>query len=269
VLLAIDIGNSQSSLGAFDGDRLLYHWRIETRTSRTADEYASLLLPLFQQFGIEAASWKGVALCSVVPAADSQVAEFSRRYLDHEPLRIHSGMPLGFSMNLSTPHEVGADRLVNVAYAVRKLPLPCIVVDFGTATTFDFVSEDRIYEGGAIVPGLWMGAEGLGGKTAKLPLIDLEFPPAVVGKSTVECIQSGILNGYCALIDGLIGKMEAEVGRECHVALTGGLSARFESRLEHPVQILPDLTLEGIQILHTEVAGKDFALRPYVPGPVH
>lgn len=269
MLLAIDIGNTQSSFGAFDGDKLLYHWRIETRASRTADEYASLLLPLFHQFGIEATSWDGVAVCSVVPAVDGQVVEFSRRYLEREPVRIHSGLPLGFSMNLSTPHEVGADRLVNVAYAIRRLPLPCIVVDFGTATTFDLISEDKIYEGGAIAPGLWMGAEGLGGRTAKLPVIDLEFPTHVIGKSTVECIQSGILHGYCALIDGLLDKMESEVGQECTVALTGGLSGRFESRLAHPVRILPDLTLEGIRLIYEEVAGQDFAMRPFSTEPIH
>ncbi len=269
MLLALDIGNSQSSLGAFDGDRLLYHWRIETRASRTADEYAALLLPLFQQFGIEASQWKGVAICSVVPPADGQLVDFSRRYLNREPVRIHPGLPLGFAMNLSTPHEVGADRLVNVAYAVRKLVLPCIVIDFGTATTFDLVGEDKIYEGGAIVPGLRMGAEALGGKTAKLPVIDLEFPPHVVGKSTVEAIQSGLLYGYCALIDGMIAKIEAEIGKECSVTLTGGLASCFESRLAHPCQIFPDLTLEGISLLYQEVAGKDFAMRPYTAEPIH
>jgi type III pantothenate kinase len=269
LLLAIDIGNSQTSLGAFDGERLLYHWRIETRPSRTADEYAALLLPLFAQFGLEPSSWQGVAVCSVVPAVDGQIVDFCRRYFDREPMRIHAGLPLGFSMNLSAPHEVGADRLVNVAYAIRKLTLPCIVVDFGTATTFDLVSPQKIYEGGAIVPGLWMGAEALGGKTAKLPVIDLEFPPHVIGKSTVECIQSGILYGYCALIDGLIDKIEAEWGSECHIALTGGLAGRFESRLTHACEILPDLTLVGIQMIYQEIAGGDFAQLPYPPEPVH
>jgi type III pantothenate kinase len=269
VLLAIDTGNTQTSFGAFDGDRLLYHLRIETRASRTCDEYAAILLPLFSQLGIEASQWEGVAICSVVPASDGQLVDFSRRYLDREPMRVHPGLPLGFSMNLSTPHEVGADRLVNVAYAVRKLSLPCIVVDFGTATTFDWISEDKIYEGGAIAPGLWMGAEGLGGKTAKLPVIDLEFPHRVVGKSTVECIQSGLLHGYCALIDGMLEKMEAEMGQECTVALTGGLAPRFEGRLRHKCMILPDLTLEGINILYKEVAGRDFAMRPHTSEPIH
>ena len=256
-------------MGAFENDALIHHWRIETRPSRTADEYAALLFPLFAQRGLSSESWKGIALCSVVPSVDGQLTEFFRRYLGQEPVRIHSGLPLGFSMNLATPHEVGADRLVNVAYAIRRLPLPCIVVDFGTATTFDFISEDKIYQGGAIVPGLWMGAEGLGGKTAKLPVIDLAFPDSVIGKSTVECIQSGLLYGYCALIDGLLERFEAEVGTACHVALTGGLSQLFEGRLEHPCQVLPDLTLEGIRILHEEVAGQDFAMRPFSPEPIH
>jgi type III pantothenate kinase len=270
LLLAIDIGNTQISLGAFEGERLLSHWRVETRASRTSDEYASVLLPLFHQFGIEALNWKGVAICSVVPSVDGQLVEFSRRYLNREPVRIHSGLPLGFTLNLTSPHEVGADRLVNVAYAVRRLSLPCIVVDFGTATTFDLISDQRVYEGGAIVPGLWMGAEGLGGKTAKLPLIDLEFPSRVVGKGTVECIQSGLLHGYCALIDGLVAKMEAELGHACHLALTGGLSGKFESRLSHACQILPDLTLEGISLLYHEVAGNEFLQRPYSSAePVH
>ncbi|MBY0370030.1 type III pantothenate kinase [bacterium] len=269
MLLAVDIGNTQTSLGAFEGEQLLFHWRIETRSSRTADEYASLLFPLFAQRGLSGESWKGIALCSVVPSVDGQFMDFCRRYLGQDPVRIHSALPLGFSMNLATPHEVGADRLVNVAYAIRKLPLPCIVVDFGTATTFDFISEDLVYQGGAIVPGLWMGAEGLGGKTAKLPVIDLAFPASVIGKSTVECIQSGLLYGYCALIDGMLSRIESECGKPCHVALTGGLSSLFAGRLEHECQILPDLTLEGIRILYQEVAGQDFAMRPFAAEPIH
>ena len=204
MLLVVDIGNSETSFGLFKNGKLQHHWRAETYVARTADEYAALLFPLLQNAGVSAEHWEGIALCSVVPAAEMALEDFCETYLKQRPFKVQSSVRLGFSINVDSPAEVGADRLANAAYAVRHLKLPAIVVDFGTATTFDVVSSGKVYEGGVILPGVRIAVEALSLKTSKLPLIDLKFPPSVIGKNTIDCIRGGILYGYCDSIDGLL-----------------------------------------------------------------
>jgi type III pantothenate kinase len=252
VLLALDIGNSQTSFGVFKDHKLLHHWRAETHVSQTADEYAAFLFPLVDHAGLSKEAWEGVAICSVVPPAEQTFEYFCKTYLKKAPFKIHSGVVLDFGLNVEVPAEVGADRLANVAYAVKNLKLPAIVVDLGTATTFDVITSKRTYEGGIILPGLRMGAEGLSKRTSLLPLIDVAFPPSVIGKNTVTCIQSGILYGYCDQIDGLLARIAAELGESCDVVLTGGLSVLFQGKLKTPARFLPNLTLEGIEILYSQ-----------------
>lgn len=249
MLLAIDVGNSQTSFGVFKNSQLIHHWRIETRPNRTADEYAGILLPILNQAGLQP-NWDGVAICSVVPASEAAIEKFCADYFNLIPLRIHSELDLGFTIGVDFPQEVGADRLANAAYAVKNLPLPAIVVDFGTATTFDLISQSKAYEGGVILPGVLLGAKALSGGTSKLPAIPMAFPKSVVGKNTVACIQSGLLYGYCDTLDGLIRRFEEELGTECHVVLTGGTSDLFHSRLKKKTKLLPNLTLEGIELVY-------------------
>jgi type III pantothenate kinase len=255
VLLALDIGNSQTSFGVFDGRKLLHHWRAETKVSRTSDEYAALLFPLLDHVGLKQGRWESVVVCSVVPSAEQSFEQFCQDYLKISPFKIHSRMDLGLVLNVEVPGEVGADRLANAAYASRRLQLPAIVVDLGTATTFDVVSKEKVYEGGIILPGVRMGAEALSHKTSKLPLVDIQFPASIIGKSTVECLRSGILFGYCEMMDGLLERLVHEVGQPCDVALTGGLSAMFHQRLRTRTKLLPDLTLEGAVLLYFESVG--------------
>ena len=252
MLLAIDIGNSQTSYGVFEGSNLLHHWRAETKVSRTEDEYASLLFPLLDYAGLKSAEWEAIIICSVVPPVERTLEAFCRLYLSHSPFKIHSGLKIGFSFDVEVPSEVGADRLANGAYAVKYLKLPAVVVDLGTATTFDVVTQDRVYRGGLILPGVRMGVEALGSKTSKLPMVDLEYPPSVIGRNTVDCIRSGILFGYLEAMNGLLDRLEVELRGLGDIALTGGLSPLFRSRMRREVKWLPNLTLEGAEIIYRQ-----------------
>lgn len=249
MLLAIDFGNTQVSFGIFSNDRkLVHHWRAETTASRTKDEYAALLFPLFQHHSIDPKSLTGVAVCSVVPPANENFKRFCLDYLGVKPFLVQHTSQLGFTLNVDLPQEVGADRLANAAYAVTHLKLPAIVVDLGTATTFDIVSEKKVYEGGIILPGVKMGTESLSRRTALLPDVDVRFPKSVIGKNTVACIQSGVLWGYTDAINGLLERLKKEVPGAT-IVLTGGVAPLFQEKLNVTAQILPNLTLEGTEIL--------------------
>lgn len=250
MLLAVDMGNSQTSFGIISENKFLYHWRAETKISRTAEEFAALLFPLLDHAGLRNVSWKAIVLCSVVPPAEHAFEQFCKHYLNQKVFKIHSELALGFGMGVSFPKEVGADRLANAAYAIRFLKLPSVVVDFGTATTFDVVSAKGIYEGGAILPGVRISIEALSSRTSKLPWVDLDFPQSVIGKNTAQCIQSGVLYGYCDMIDGLLTRVSKELGSNLDVALTGGLAFLFHERLKTETKLLPNLTLEGILALY-------------------
>ena len=254
MLLAVDIGNSQTSIGAFESGRWVKTWRLETRYDRTSDEYASVLMPLFQQAGFSEDSWAGIALCSVVPSVENAFEGFCRDYLKHTPVVIDHRLDLGFELDVETPQEVGADRLANAAYAVAHLKLPALVIDFGTATTFDLITDAPSYQGGVILPGVRLAVRALSGGTSKLPSIPLEFPDSVIGRSTTACIQSGILYGYCDQLDGLLKRFEKAVGKPCTVALTGGLAYLFQKRLRTESTLIPNLTLEGVALLHSRGA---------------
>ncbi len=252
MLLAIDVGNTQTSYGVFKSSRLVHHWRGETKAVRSVDEYASFLIPLLQNAGIEFEDFEGVAICSVVPPVNFNLKKFAETYIEKEPFFISHANRSSFSMGVDTPAEVGADRLANTAYAVQHLKLPAIVVDLGTATTFDVITEDKVYQGGIILPGISMGAEGLSRKTSLLPLVDTDFPRSVIGKNTVTCIQSGILFGYCDAIDGLLKRIQDELKSSCEIVLTGGIAPLIHRHLRASTKFLPNLTLEGTEILYRE-----------------
>lgn len=252
MLLAIDIGNTQTSYGLFKETQLVHHWRGETKAVRSVDEYASFLIPLLQNVDISLRDFEGVAVCSVVPPCNFNVKKFCENYLGKTPFFVSHTNKSAFSMGVETPSEVGADRLANTAYAVKHLKLPAIVVDLGTATTFDVITQDKVYQGGVILPGISMGAEGLSRKTSLLPLVDTDFPKSVIGKNTVTCIQSGILFGYCDAIDGLLKRIQDELKSSCEIVLTGGISPLIHRHLKLHTKILPNLTLEGIEILYRD-----------------
>lgn len=249
MLLAIDIGNTNTVAGAFQGDKLVDRWRVTTDTQRMPDEYAALFETLFRMSGLPP-RFDGVVIGSVVPGVQAAITEVVRRYWDAEPLVLSPHLEFGIEVTYTPPQAVGADRIANAVAAIQAYGTPAIVVDFGTATTFDAISGDAAYIGGAIAPGLEISQEALFARTAQLPRIPLEAPPSAVGTTTITSLQSGILYGYAGLVDGLVERIRAELGPGTTVISTGGLAqiiAPLTATIQH---VDPDLTLVGLRLLH-------------------
>jgi type III pantothenate kinase len=248
-LFCIDIGNTNVVMGVYQGVELLAHWRIATDHNRMADEYAMLILDLFDRAAQDPAAVEGVIMASVVPPLTSIFAKLSQRYFDQKPLVVGSGIQTGVRVRLDSPAEVGADRVVNAAAAYRRYGGPACIVDLGTATTFDILSVEGDYLGGAIAPGIGIAAEALFQRTAKLPRIDVVRPSTVIGKSTVQAMQSGLFFGYVGLVEGLIARFRAEMGPEMRVIATGGLAATIAAETPVIDVVDPWLTLDGLRLI--------------------
>jgi len=249
-LLAIDVSNTHTKIGVFDGDRLVRHWRVRTDEDRTADEYGVLLLGLFQAAGASTAEINGVIVSSVVPPMNPMLDELARTYFGQQPVHVGPGTKTGMPILYDNPREVGADRIVNSVAAYERYHNACIVVDFGTATTFDCVSGRGEYLGGVITPGIGISLDALCAKTAKLPKVELVKPTRVIGKTTVHAIQAGSIYGYVALVDGLVDRIRGELGAGARVIATGGFATLLapESRTIETVDEF--LTLDGLQLIY-------------------
>ena len=249
MLLVIDVGNTNTVLGVFDGAELRDHWRLVTAQNRTSDEYAVLLHALFDMARLEVGAVDAAILSSVVPAAQAPLEQMLRGRLRVTPLAVGPGIKTGMPILYENPREVGADRIVNAVAAYERYHAGAIVVDFGTATTFDCVTPAGEYLGGAIAPGVTISADALYRHAAKLPRVELVRPKAVVGRNTVASIQSGLLWGYVGLVDGIVRRMTAEVGFAPRVVATGGLAGVIAPQSE-TIQDTDDLlTLRGLKIL--------------------
>jgi type III pantothenate kinase len=258
MLLAIDVGNTESVIGVFDGETLSWHWRMATVRDRTADELALLYGGFLEQRGLSfSRQITGVVIASVVPDQTQSLREMVRRYFHFPPVVLEPGVKTGISILTDNPREVGADRIANAVAAFAKYGGPCIVVDFGTATTYDAVSDKGEYLGGVIAPGLQISAQALFSATARLPRVELTETRTVIGKNTVESVQSGLLYGTAAEVDGLVERMQKELGGNAVVIATGGLAAVVVGvavRIDHHD---PWLTLEGLRLIFEKNAARD------------
>ena len=222
MLLTIDVGNTNTVLGLYEGEELIVDWRISTDKQKTIDEYGILLLNLFSSENLELDGVDEIIISSVVPPVINMLEEVSVRYFGLEPLVVGPGVKTGMEIRVDNPKEVGADRIVNAIAAYELYEGPIIIVDFGTATTFCAVSEDGAYLGGSIAPGVDVSAEALFSQAAKLPKIELAVPENVIGKNTHDGLQSGIVYGYIDLVDGIVKRMQEEFAPEAQVVATGG-----------------------------------------------
>jgi type III pantothenate kinase len=250
VLLAIDVGNTQTHVGAFDGDQLLEHWRFSTDRAATADELAMVIHDLLGLRGIEMKAIDGEAVSSVVPQLVSEYRGMFARYLDRDALIVGPGTKTGMPIRVDNPRELGADRLVNAVAGYERYRSACVIVDFGTAITYDAVSGAGEYLGGIITPGIEISIEALTSRAAKLPKVDIEQPRALIGKSTEGSIQSGIVYGFAGQVDGICERLRGELGRDIKIIATGGLASVIVEFTNSIDEVDDLLTLKGLRLIY-------------------
>jgi type III pantothenate kinase len=258
MLLVLDVGNTNTVVGVFQAPAggntqygpLIAHWRITTAKTQTVDEYGIVVRQLFAMNALEVDAVHGTVISSVVPPLDSTLREMCEKYFRSRPLFIEPGVKTGMPVHYDNPAEVGADRIVNSVAAFEKFGGPCIIVDFGTATTFDVVSKKGEYLGGVITPGIGISADALFARTARLPRVDVRKPPRVLATNTVNSVQSGLYYGYLGLIDGILERLIAELGDAVTVVATGGLAGLMGGGSKYIREIDDLLTLEGLRIIY-------------------
>jgi type III pantothenate kinase len=255
MLLVIDVGNTNTVLGLYDGDTLLHSWRIRTVVDHTADEYGILIYNLYNTVKVSSKSVSDIIISCVVPPMLNILEPLCRKYFDLRPIIVEPGIKTGMPIFYDNPKEVGADRIVNAVAGYEKYRQELIIVDFGTATTFDYISKKGEYMGGCITPGIAISSEALFEKASKLPRVEFSRPKNVIAKDTVSSMQAGIMFGYAGLVDGIVERMKAEVKSNPKVIATGGL-ARIIAPETKSIEIVEEmLTLEGLRIIHRKNKG--------------
>jgi len=250
MLLALDIGNTNITLGVFDGERLAATWRLSTDHAKMPDEYSVTLTQLLQLRGLTVSDVDAVALCSVVPPLTPAFVELCRGFLGVEPLVVGAGTRTGIRILYDNPRDVGADRIVDAAAAMKLYGGPVIVVDMGTATVFDAVTADGDYLGGAIVTGMTIAHDALFSNTSQLRRVELVSPETAIGRNTIHAIQSGIVLGYADLVRGMVARFDRELGGGAKVVATGGMAHIIEKEAGVFDDVNPDLTLTGLRLIH-------------------
>jgi len=250
MLLVIDAGNSNLTLGVFGGTELLAQWRLLTERDKSAEQYGLEIRELFKRENLEVKNVEAIAIASVVPQLDGALAEIAARDFRVTPLFVDQTTDTGLKLLYDNPSELGADRIVDAAAALAKYGAPCIVVDFGTATTFNAVNAAHEYLGGVITPGLKISAEALFSRAAKLPRVEIKRPEKVIATSTYGAMQSGLYHGYVGLVDGVLEKMIAEMGSRPRVIATGGLAPVIAGASKYIEKIDETLTLDGLRLIY-------------------
>ena len=250
MLIALDVGNTHTVIGVYEDERLLHHWRLHTSTNRTTDEHGALLSTMLESVGLHLPlKPEGVAVACVVPPLNQAMEQLARRYFQCEPLMVGPGIKTGMPILYENPKEVGADRIANAVAAYDRYNCACIVVDFGTATTFDYITGRGEYAGGAIAPGLGIASEALIERAAKLYRVELVRPREAVGRTTVAAIQSGLIFGYTALVDGMVERIRRERGEKARVIGTGGIAELIAGESKAIEEVDEFLTLKGLRLI--------------------
>jgi type III pantothenate kinase len=251
MILVVDIGNTNIVLGVYRGRELLHHFRLSTARQSTVDEYGVLIHNLFNMSNISFKDVEGVIISSVVPPLVQVIVEMCVKYIGKDPLLVGPGIKTGLNLRYENPREVGADRIVNAVAAIEQYKCPLVVVDFGTATTFDCIDAGANYLGGAIVPGLGISTEALYQRASKLPRIELEKPKKVIGRNTVHAMQAGIIFGYAGQVEGIVRRIKLEMNVPVlKVIATGGLAPLIAGETDCIDEVNPMLTLEGLRIIY-------------------
>ncbi len=251
MLFVIDVGNTHIASGVYKKDKLINSFRVRTEKSRTADELGMLFLSFFKYYNIDVSDIRGIAISNVVPPLTLTINMMCKKYFNRDPFFVGPGIKTGMPILYDNPKEVGADRIVNAVAAYKKYKKSLVVIDFGTATTFDCVSKKGEYLGGVIIPGIEISLEALAERTAKLPKIELTTPDRVIGKNTISAIQAGIIFGYAGMIDAICEKIKKEMGdKNIGFYATGGLANVISKETRYIEVVEPNLTLEGLKILY-------------------
>ncbi|GAA0425480.1 type III pantothenate kinase [Virgibacillus salarius] len=251
MLFVLDVGNTNTVLGVFEGDQLKHQWRIKTDRYKTEDEFGMLVKSLFDHKEITLSDMKGIIISSVVPPIMFALEKMCKDYFHLEPMIIGKESVHSFlKMRYPNPREIGADRIVNAVGAIETFGAPLIIIDFGTATTFCYINDQQEYHGGVISPGINISMEALYSKASKLPKIEIQAPDHVVGSSTVEAMQSGVFYGYVGQVDGIVRRIEAEMGVNAKVVATGGLASLIAHESQTIQHVDPYLTLKGLYLIY-------------------
>ncbi|MBI5233892.1 MAG: type III pantothenate kinase [Deltaproteobacteria bacterium] len=257
MLIAVDIGNTNIVIGVFDEKGISSHWRLSTRKEATADEYAVMLLALFSTARIDVSGIDGSIISSVVPSVEETFGAALADYLGQRPLIVGPGVKTGMHILTDNPHEVGSDRIVNAVAAYSIYKRPCIIVDFGTAVTFDYVTAKGEYAGGAIAPGITLAVEALHQGTAKLPRIKIAKPRSVIGRNTVDSMRSGMYFGFASMVDGIVKRFKNEAGGDPMVVATGGAASLIAKGCSTIDAVDEHLTLKGLKLIYEVNNGHD------------
>ncbi|RLQ91672.1 type III pantothenate kinase [Falsibacillus albus] len=255
VIFVLDVGNTNIVLGVYDQEDLKYHWRIETNRHKTEDEYGMVIKTLLEHVGLSFQAFDGIIISSVVPPIMFSLERMCHKYFHIKPIVVGPGIKTGLNIKYENPREVGADRIVNAVAGIHEYGSPLIIVDFGTATTYCYINEEKQYMGGAIAPGISISTEALYSKAAKLPRIEIARPENVIGKNTVAAMQAGILFGYVGQVEGIVNRMKAQSKKEPTVIATGGLATLINKESSIIDVVDPFLTLKGLRLIYKRNMG--------------